>query len=41
MLTVRFDAHELGFALAGGLMLMIGIVMRQAVEVARENAGFV
>ncbi|MBV2358993.1 DUF2975 domain-containing protein [Thalassococcus sp. CAU 1522] len=41
MLAIAIQSDAIGTALAGGLMLLIGIVMTQAVAVARENEGFV
>ncbi|MFZ5963092.1 DUF2975 domain-containing protein [Thalassococcus sp. BH17M4-6] len=40
-LALGFGSTDLGLALAASLMLMIGLVMRQAVDIARDNAGFV
>ena len=41
MLVISIGTSEIGFALAGGLMMLIGIVMLQAVEAVRENREFV
>ena len=40
-LTVTLDLGQLGLLLAAGLIYTIGVVMRQAAEVAAENRGFV
>lgn len=41
VLIVQFGTKEIGFLLAGGLMLMVGIVTSQALAIAQENEGFV
>ena len=41
MLAVGLGSDDLGFLLAAALMLLIGVVMGQAVEIARENEAFV
>ncbi len=41
VLAIALSSSDLGFALAGGLMALIGAVTQQAVAVARENQGFV
>ncbi|WP_299848203.1 DUF2975 domain-containing protein [uncultured Roseovarius sp.] len=41
MLVISFGSTDIWFALAGGLMLLIGLVMLQAVDVAEDNRGFV
>lgn len=40
-LAIGIDSSMLGFLLAGGLLVAIGWVMREAALVAQENAGFV
>lgn len=39
--AITLGTNELGTALAGGIMLLIGVVMRQAVAVSQENQEFV
>lgn len=41
ILVIAIKGPEIGFALAGGLMMLIGLVMLQAVEAVRENREFV
>ncbi len=41
VLAISIDGPDLGFALAAGLMLLIGAVMRQATAAAEENRGFI
>ncbi|MDJ0822586.1 MAG: DUF2975 domain-containing protein [Paracoccaceae bacterium] len=41
VLAIGLSSSDVGLALAGGLMALIGAVMQQAVAVARENEGFV
>lgn len=40
-LAFTFTDGDIGFFLAGGLIVVIGWVMREAVQVAEENRGFV
>ena len=40
-LSVAVSSADLALALTGGLILVIGWVMREAVDVAEENRGFV
>lgn len=40
-LSVGLNTDDLGLLLACGLLIMVGVVMAQAVEVARENQEFV
>ncbi|KAJ57427.1 hypothetical protein ACMU_02675 [Actibacterium mucosum KCTC 23349] len=40
-LTVSLDMGQLGLLLAAGLIYTVGVVMRQAVDIAAENRGFV
>ena len=40
-LAIGIDSSMLGFLLAGGLLVAIGWVMREAALVAQDNAGFV
>ncbi|WJY22589.1 DUF2975 domain-containing protein [Fontisubflavum oceani] len=40
-LSLTFTDGDIGFFLAGGLIVVIGWVMREAVQVAEENRGFV
>ena len=40
-LALSIDSSILGFLLAGGLLVAIGRVMREAALVAQENAGFI
>lgn len=40
-LSIAFSSQDFGLALAGGLMLVIGWVMREAVAAAEENRSFV
>lgn len=39
--AVALNTETIALALAGGMMLLIGTVMAQAVTIARENEGFV
>ena len=41
VLAIGIGSPEIGFALAGGLLLLIGVVMQQAIAIAEENKGFV
>ncbi len=41
ILSIGIGTPEVGFALAGGFLLIIGVVMQQATAVARENESFV
>ena len=41
MVAIAFDASDLWLVLAGGLVLVIGAVTRDAVAIARENEAFV
>lgn len=41
MLTLALSSADLGFVLAGGMMLIVGLVMSQAVALKAENEGFV
>ncbi len=40
-LSVAIDSHLVALSLVGGMMLMIGMVIAQAVAIARENESFV
>jgi Protein of unknown function (DUF2975) len=41
MLSVGIDSGSLGFLLSGGMLFVIGWVMREAARAATENAGFI
>ncbi|MBO6625483.1 DUF2975 domain-containing protein [Boseongicola sp. H5] len=41
VLSVGFNDGDVGFILAGGLIVVIGWVMREAALVAEENRGFI
>ena len=41
VLAIGIGSPEVGFALAGGFLLIIGVVMQQAIAVAQENESFV
>lgn len=41
MLSIAISSDTVGLALASGLLILIGWAMRQAAEVAQENASFV
>ena len=41
VLTIQIGSADIGFALAGGLMMLIGLAMVQAENAVRENREFV
>lgn len=41
ILSIRLDSDALGFLLSGGLLIVIGWVMREAARAAEDAAGFV
>ncbi len=41
ILSIGLDGGTLGFLLSGGMLFVIGWVMREAARAAEENAGFV
>lgn len=41
VLAVEFGSSDLGFALAGGLMALIGAAMAEAARIAKDHEGFV
>ncbi|WP_130409457.1 hypothetical protein [Thalassococcus sp. S3] len=40
-LTIALSLHSIGFLIGGALLLMVGITIRQAAQVAEENRGFI
>lgn len=41
MISVAVDSQDVAFLLAGGVLVLIGLVMAQAMEAVRENEAFV
>ena len=40
-LTIEFGSHGVGFLIGGALLLIVGVTIRQAADIAEENRGFV